>query len=145
LAEQFVLVKLKHYREKKMKASAGAFAKRVKNAYSSWDAAFNSGNAKAVAAFYTEDAYLLPATHDVIEGPAGVEKFFAGLFFGGVKDHKLEMIAADGDGNLVYGAAKWSASGKDDKGQPSNYSGIATHIFEQQTDSSLKLKLHTFN
>jgi ketosteroid isomerase-like protein len=128
-----------------MKASADAFEKQVKNAYSSWDLAFNSGDAKAVAAFYTENAYLLPATHDVIKGPAGVEKFFAGLFSGGVKNHKLEVIEADGDGILVYAAAKWSASGKDDKGEPAEFNGIATHIFEKQADSSLKLKLHTFN
>jgi ketosteroid isomerase-like protein len=36
-------------------------------------------------------------------------------------------------------------SGKDDKGQPATFSGVATHIFEKQPDGSLKLKLHTFN
>jgi ketosteroid isomerase-like protein len=136
---------LSGYREEKMKTSADAFEKQVKDAYSAWDAAFNSGDAKAVAAFYTENAYLLPATHDVIEGSAGVEKFFAGLFSGGVKNHKLEMIEAGGDGELVYGAAKWLASGKDDKGQPTKFGGIATHIFKKQADSGLKIKLHTFN
>jgi ketosteroid isomerase-like protein len=128
-----------------MKLSAGTFENRVKEAYAAWDAAFNSGDAKALASFYTQDAHLLPATHDIIEGPGGVEKFFAGLFAAGVKNHRLEMIEADGDGKLVYGAAKWSASGKDDKGQPAEFGGIATHIFKQQADSSLKLQLHTFN
>jgi ketosteroid isomerase-like protein len=128
-----------------MTVSAGTFENRVKEAYAAWDAAFNRGDAKALAAFYTQDAHLLPATHEIIEGPADVETFFAGLFAGGVKDHKLEMIEADGDGKLVYSAAKWSASGKDDKGRPTKFSGIATHIFKQQEDSSLRLRLHTFN
>ena len=128
-----------------MTVSVGTFENRVKEAYAAWDAAFNKADAKALAAFYTQDAYLLPATHEIIEGPAGVEKFFAGLFAGGVQNHKLEVIEADGDGKLVYGAAKWSALGKNDQGQPAIFSGIATHIFKEQADSSLKLQLHTFN
>jgi uncharacterized protein (TIGR02246 family) len=118
---------------------------QVKNAYSAWDAAFNKKDAEAIAAFYTEDAYLLPPTHKVIEGQKGVAEFFSGLFKGGVTGHKLEMIEADGDGKVVFGAAKWSAKGKDDKGQPKDFSGMATHVFEKQSDGSLKLKLHTFN
>ena len=118
---------------------------QVKNAYSAWDAAFNKGDENAVAAFYTEDAYLLPPTHKVIEGQRGVAEFFSGLFKGGVTGHKLEMIEADGDGNIVFGAAKWSAKGKDDKGQPKEFSGMAAHVFEKQSDGSMKLKLHTFN
>jgi ketosteroid isomerase-like protein len=45
----------------------------------------------------------------------------------------------------MFGAAKWSASGKNDKGEPATFSGIATRVFEKQPDGSLKLKLHTFN
>jgi ketosteroid isomerase-like protein len=50
----------------------------VKAAYSAWDAAFNKGDAKAVAAFYTSDAVFLPPSHEVVKGPAGVEKFLLG-------------------------------------------------------------------
>jgi ketosteroid isomerase-like protein len=118
---------------------------QVKNAYSAWDAAFNKKDAEAIAAFYADDAYFLPPTHKIIEGPKAVGEFFSGLFKGGVTGHKLEMIEADGDGKVVFGAAKWSAKGKDDKGQPKDFSGMATHVFEKQSDGSLKLKLHTFN
>jgi len=118
---------------------------QVKNAYSAWDAAFNKKDAKAIAAFYTDDAYFLPPTHKVIEGPKGVAEFFSGLFKGGVTNHKLEMIEASGNGNIVVAAAKWSAKGKDDKGKPKQLGGLATHVFEKQPDGSLKLKLQTFN
>ena len=57
---------------------------QVKQAYSAWDAAFNKKDTKAIAAFYTDDAYFLPPTHKVIEGPNGVAEFFSGLFKGGV-------------------------------------------------------------
>lgn len=117
----------------------------VKTAYTAWDEAFGKGDAKAVATFYTEDALLLPPSHEVIEGPAGVEKFFSGIFGTGATDHKLEMIKADGDGKLIYAAAKWSAKGKDAQGKDQPWGGVSTHVFERQSDGSLKIKLHTFN
>lgn len=128
----------------------GAFAasadEQVIAAYAAWDQAFNTGDATKVAAFYTDDAVFLPPTHDVVEGPAGVERFFAGLFGNGVTGHKLELIEVTGaDAEMVVAAAKWSASGKDASGAPTTFGGVATHVFEREPDGSLKLKLHTFN
>ncbi len=114
----------------------------VKAAYSAWDAAFNKGDAKAVAGFYTSDAVFLPPSHEVVKGPAGVEKFFAGLFANGVTAHKLELIEVVASStDTVVGAAKWSVKLKDG----SAGGGIATHAFQKQSDGSLKLKLHAFN
>ena len=79
-----------------MSAYAASAEEDVSAAYAAWDEAFNKGDAKAVAAFYTDDAKFLPATHDVIEGPAGVEKFFTGIFGMGVTGHKIELIEAHG-------------------------------------------------
>lgn len=124
---------------------AAASEAEVKAAYAAWDAAFAKADAKAIAAFYTADAVLLPPTHDVLKGPAGVETFFAGLFAGGVTGHKLELIEMSGDDKVIVGAAKWSAQGKDSKGAPAAFGGIATHEFVRQADGSLKLRLHTFN
>ena len=118
---------------------------QVRAAYSAWNAAFNKGNAEAVAAFYTGDASFLPATHEVIQGPDGIKKFFAALFAGGVTDHALDLIRTAGDDNFVIAAAKWSAAGKDAAGKAARFSGVATHVFERQPDGSLRLKLHTFN
>ncbi len=48
-------------------------------------------DAKAIGAMYTDDALFLPPSHDVLRGPAAVEKFFTGLFAAGVTGHKLEL------------------------------------------------------
>ncbi len=112
----------------------------VTAAYGAWDAAFNKGDAKAVAAFYAADAKFLPADHAVHTGPADVEKFFAGLFSNGVKGHRLEPITIGGTEAQPFAAAKWSAKAGD-----KDIGGVTTHIFERQPDGSLKLKLHTFN
>jgi uncharacterized protein (TIGR02246 family) len=123
----------------------GTAEDEVKQAYAAWDAAFNRADAKGLAAFYVDDALFLPSTHDVNRGPAGVEKFFAGIFGMSVTAHKLELIEARSDGNLVFGAARWTAKGKDASGADQPWAGIATHIFERQSDGRLKLRLHTFN
>ena len=117
----------------------------VSAAYEDWNAAFNKGDAQAVAAAYAEDAVLLPPTHTVLSGPEEIEEFFSGLFEAGVTDHTLDVIEAGGDGNLVYSAANWTAQGNDEQGNPQDLGGIATHVFERQDSGELKLKLHTFN
>lgn len=117
----------------------------VKATYSAWDAAFQKADAKGIAGFYAEDALFLPANHEVIRGPAGVEKFFAGLFGKGATGHKLELIEAGNAGNMLYGSAKWSATGKDSSGKDQPWSGVATHVFQKGSDGKLKIKLHTFN
>jgi ketosteroid isomerase-like protein len=130
-------------------APVGSFAGDAKSdvsaAYAAFDAAFNKGDAQAVAAFYLPNAKVLPPTHEVASGPTEIEKFFAGLHANGVTDHKLEVIDAGGDDKVIYGSANWSAKGKDKDDKAVTFSGIATHVFERQADGSLKLRLHTFN
>ena len=58
---------------------------QIEAAYAVWDAAFNARDAKAVAALYVPEATFLPASHEVIEGPAGVERFYIGIL--GMRRH----------------------------------------------------------
>ena len=41
-----------------------------------WTAAFNKGDAAAVAALYTEDAYVLPPGSAMVKGRAAIETFW---------------------------------------------------------------------
>ena len=43
-----------------------------------WSAAFNKGDAAAIAAMYAEDAYVLPPGHDMVKGRAAIEAFWKG-------------------------------------------------------------------
>jgi uncharacterized protein (TIGR02246 family) len=126
-------------------ALAQSVEEQVSSAYAAWDEAFNSGDASKLAVFYTEDTVFLPVTHDVINGPDGVEKFFESVLGMGVKGHKLELIEARDEGDTVIAAAKWSAAGKDAEGADQPWGGVATTVFERQDDGSLKLLFHTFN
>ncbi|MDY8111189.1 nuclear transport factor 2 family protein [Fulvimarina sp. 2208YS6-2-32] len=113
----------------------------VKAAYEQWNADFNSGDAEKLASNYSEDAIFLPPSHAVIEGPQGVQEFFAPLFENGVTGHTLEVIKVIDHGDEITAAARWSAKG----GDGSDIGGIGTHVFQRQDDGSLKLALHTFN
>src|SRR5579872_7510187 len=41
-----------------------------------WGAAFNKGDAAAVAAMYTADAYVLPAGSEMVKGRAAIEAYW---------------------------------------------------------------------
>jgi uncharacterized protein (TIGR02246 family) len=43
-----------------------------------WSAAFNKGDAAAVAAMYAADAYVLPPGHDMVKGRAAIEALWKG-------------------------------------------------------------------
>jgi uncharacterized protein (TIGR02246 family) len=43
-----------------------------------WSAAFNKGDAAAIAAMYAGDAYVLPPGHDMVKGRAAIEAFWKG-------------------------------------------------------------------
>jgi ketosteroid isomerase-like protein len=117
----------------------------VERAYAAWDAAFNRGDTKSIAAAYLPNAKLLPPDHQIALGQAAIEKFYAGALANGITDHKLELLDAGGDGKIIYSTAHWSANGKDKDGKPATFSGFATYIFERQADNSLKLLVQTWN
>jgi ketosteroid isomerase-like protein len=98
-----------------------------------------------MGAFFAPDGVLLPPTHEVFNGPEGVTKFFSGIFAAGWTGHHLELIEAQGDERGAFAAARWSAQGKDDKGELKPFGGFTTTIFEKQPDGGLKVKLLTFN
>ena len=59
--------------------AAPAFAQdkaTIEKLNDAWTAAFNKGDAAAVAALYTEDAYVLPPGSAMVKGRAAIEAFW---------------------------------------------------------------------
>jgi ketosteroid isomerase-like protein len=121
--------------------AAASDKEAVEAAYKTFNTAFNKGKAKSVAALYTDDAIILPADGGKVVKKSGIEDFFAGFFKNGVTDHKLEIIDVKASGDFLVGASNWSAKGKDG----SSFGGLATHVFQKQSDGTLKLTLHIYN
>jgi uncharacterized protein (TIGR02246 family) len=113
----------------------------VKAVYAAYSAAFNKRDAQAIAAFYTDDAILLPPSQVVIKGRADVEKFISGLFEIGMTSQQLELIEVAVDGaNTIAAVAMWSVK---HRGEP--VGGLVTGIFTKQPNGTLKIKLLMFN
>lgn len=123
-----------------LSAARAAVPDQVQEAYAAFNAAFNRGDVKALVAFYTEDALLLPANHAVITGPGNIEKFFNELLGTGVGGHQLELIQTNSEGGLVVAAASWKATLRERW-----IGGTVAHEFQRQPDGTLKLKIHIFN
>ena len=117
----------------------------VKNANDRWNAAFNRGDAAAVAELYTADGTVLPHTHAVIKGSAAIADFWAGMISAGVKDHGIELLDAQDAGDLAYSNGKWWANGSGDNGQAQRFEGTIVTILRKQSDGSWKTCLHTWN
>jgi uncharacterized protein (TIGR02246 family) len=62
--------------------------------------AFNNGDAAAVAAFYANDAQLLPPNAAMIEGRPGIQTFWAGGASAGLK--LVSLTASDVTATGVY-------------------------------------------
>jgi uncharacterized protein (TIGR02246 family) len=86
----------------------------VRRANEAWNSAFNRGDAAAVAALYKDNATVLPPTHAVVKGTAAIRDFWQGLITAGFKEHDIEMIDAEADGDLAFATGKWSANGPGD-------------------------------
>jgi ketosteroid isomerase-like protein len=118
---------------------------QIESAYNAWDGAFNRGDAEALAALYSENAKLLPPTHEMFEGRQAIKRFWEGLFRAGMTGHTLELITAEDNQRSAVGVAKWSARGKSRDGNEATFRGSVVHVFEKQQDSGLKLWLHIWN
>ncbi|THK34018.1 SgcJ/EcaC family oxidoreductase [Ensifer sp. MPMI2T] len=117
----------------------------VSQANDRWNAAFNRGDAAAVAALYTPDATVLPHTHAVVKGQAAIADFWAGLISAGVKGHGIELLDAQAAGDVAYSSGKWWATGSGEDGRPAQFEGTIVTIWRKQNDGSWKLCLHTWN
>ncbi|TPV32822.1 SgcJ/EcaC family oxidoreductase [Paucihalobacter ruber] len=76
--------------------------------------ALASGNAKAVAKFYTEDGVFMPHNSQIFTGREEIEKAFEGFIAGGFTDLDVESTWAEGCGDYLLDTEQWTLSnGKD--------------------------------
>jgi uncharacterized protein (TIGR02246 family) len=124
-----------------MAVSSDEFRGIVRRAQDSWNAAFNRGDAAAVADLYTDDAIVLPPSHVFIKGAASIRGFLHGLIAAGVKEHGMELIDAEAEGPLAFAAGRWWATGPGDE----RFEGSVVTVLRRQGDGSWPICLHTWN
>jgi uncharacterized protein (TIGR02246 family) len=125
--------------------ASGPGSARVNQAFKVWDDTFDQGNATALAALYTPDAYVLPPSHQTVTGNAAVVAFFTAQFANGVTGHVLTPFDIVDLGATLIASSTWKATVPDGKGGLTSVGGLATHVLAQQPDGSLKVRVHIFN
>ena len=112
---------------------------------SSWNEAFNKGDASAVAALYDEKATLSAGNGKTLVGRAEIEKLFKGFIDSGVHKHTINIVEVYGNGDFAYEVATWSAKGREKDGKEPAFGGVLTNVFERGTDGKWKSMSHVWN
>jgi uncharacterized protein (TIGR02246 family) len=77
-----------------------------------WQAAYNAGDAAALAALYAEDATILPPGGDAVSGRAAIQAHFAEELAQGAKS-TLTLREVIGHGDMAIEIGGWSAETPD--------------------------------
>lgn len=119
--------------------------KAVEAANAEWVAAFNRGDAVAVAALYTEGATLMPPDREMVRGRQGIQEFWQGGIQRGLKDAVLTTVEVQADGNTAYkiGRVSLTVHAKDQAPKP--ISGKYVVVWKRQADGSWKLHVDIWN
>jgi uncharacterized protein (TIGR02246 family) len=107
-----------------------------------WAAAVNKGDAAAVAAMYTQDAYVLPAGAPMVKGRPAIEAFVKQLTqqLGDFKLTTLEVKPLRPDAALEIGTATFKT-----KAQPPQDGAVKYAVVWQKEDGSWKLLQDVWN
>ncbi len=111
----------------------------------SWRDNFNAGSAAAVAELYSDEAVIVPASNEIINGSGAISDYLNGLNYINVEDFVIWDLEVDADGKTAYETALWQATGVDAKGEPVAFDINVTNVMERQSDGSWKIKMQTWN
>jgi uncharacterized protein (TIGR02246 family) len=75
-------------------------------------AAFGRGDAAALAAFYTEQAQLLPPNFDFMVGRQAIQAFWQGAMDSGIKEARLETLEVEAHGDTAIEVSKYTLHGE---------------------------------
>ena len=101
-----------------------------------WVGAYKRGDAAGVAAFYAEDAILMPPNQPILRGKKAIQEFFQGMIdqVGGTPTTP-QMVEFGVEGNLAYQVATFTIPDQ----------GKLLEIFRPQQDGSWKIHLCIWN
>lgn len=72
--------------------------------------AYNAGDAAGVAAFYTDDALILPPEGDIVSGGDGIEALWQGAMDAGMADFALTPVDVMVAGDAAYDSGTYTAT-----------------------------------
>lgn len=98
-------------------AGQSAVRTAIEKQAAAFAAAYNRGDAKAVAAMYTEDAIALPPDAEMVRGRAAIERLWADAMASGIKTIAFTVIDVQSSGDLAVETGR-AVLGIQPAGQP---------------------------
>jgi uncharacterized protein (TIGR02246 family) len=106
-----------------------------------WLQAYNTQDAATLGKMYAEDAILIAAGSQPIQGAKDIEAYWA-EDVQGYRDHTWKILETRGADDLAYQVAEWTVA---ERGSGAQYSGNPVRILERQLDREWLTKLHMFS
>lgn len=128
-----------------LRVEAHEIRKAIETANAQWTAAFNRGDATAVAALYTDDATVMPPESEMIRGRQGIREFWQGAIQGGLKDAVLTTVEVRASGGMAYEIGKFSLTVHPKDQAPKMISGKYAVVWKRQADGGWKLHVDIWN
>ena len=124
--------------------SPSAEVAKVRNAYI---AAVNAGDAKAVAALYTDDGVDMPPNHEILKGRPAIEKYNVSFFSGMIAKLSLTEIESSASGNTAHDVGTYSQTitPKQAGGKPINDRGKYVVLLRRGADGQWRVKYAIYN
>lgn len=125
-------------------AQSSGIRKAIEANNKAFMAAFNRGDAAAVAGMYANDAKLLPPNSEIVEGTQNIQAFWQGLISAGAKVQALDMVQVDGRGDMATELGKYTFTIPQAGGQSTTDQGKYLVVWKRQ-GRSWKLALDIWN
>lgn len=106
-----------------------------------WLQAYNTRDAETLGDMYAEDAILIAAGSQPIQGAKDIEAYWA-EDVKGYGDHTWKILETRGASDLAYQVAEWTVA---ERGSGAQYSGNTVRILERQPDGEWLTKVHMFS
>lgn len=107
--------------------------------------AFNSKDAAAVAAHYTEDAAVLPPDAARVDGRENIEKFWRGAMDAGLTDLALKAVEVEESGDLAYEVGTFTFKAPGEGGALAEAAGKYIVIWKKEPDGAWRLHRDIWN
>lgn len=126
-------------------AIAGTPAKDIEAANKAFADAYNEGDAKGVAAKYTEDAALLPPDGKRVDGQDAIATFWKGAMDGGLKNLTLTTVEVDSREDLAFEVGAFTLDAPGEGGTMSTIAGKYIVVWKKGEDGVWRLHRDIWN
>ena len=107
--------------------------------------AFSRGDAAAIAAFYTDDAVVMPPNSKMIKGRKAIEEFWKGAMGMGVRSIQLDTLDVQSGTDLAYEIGNATMIIQPQGGKAATDTVKYVVVWKRQPDGSCKLAADIWN